>query len=98
MIYIRGRGCALLTMYFRATHIFTLLESSPQIHNGDHFVNPVLSRSFNGEVSKRDRGKTEITSTKQFEIFANGVCCVLANEFRFFSRPKRRRGRRRRWA
>jgi len=65
-----------------------LLESSPQIHNSYHFINPVLSRSF--EASKRDGGKAE-KRLRKIRIIANGVYCVLANKVSIFSKNRRRR-------
>jgi len=51
-----------------------LLESSPQIHNSYHFINPVLSSSF--EASKRDGGKAEKRLRKIRNICERRVLCA----------------------
>lgn len=68
-------------MYFRAAHVFTLLDSSPHKYS-DHFINPVLSRAFDGEVSKRDRGRAARTSWKNSE-FLRAACTHVNSQVNF---------------
>lgn len=70
----RGRWRFAHNVLSSYTRFYDLRIKSTEIHNSDHFINPVLSRSFDGEISKRDsRGKAEKRFCEKFEIFANSV-------------------------